>query len=193
MGSTMKKNARIILGVVLAAVGCGSGGNTADGGGTGHGASGGNATGGGGKGGGGGSAACTPIIPGDGVMTWDDNGLPECGTITVTGRMTSSTQDFIEIIAATTTGIGVGLTVVSYTGALGGTYTCKNDAGVGALYVDFTYRGTVQSCTIKIDDPGTPGGAHATGSFSGTFNATDGGSIEVTNGIFDTPVMIVGG
>ncbi|HVZ74012.1 MAG TPA: hypothetical protein VHJ20_16650 [Polyangia bacterium] len=186
----MKKLARIILGVALAAAGCGSSGANADGGSGGHGGGGGN---GGGSGGNGGSAACAPIIPGDGVMTWNDDGVAECGTITIAGRMTSSSQDFIEIIGATTTGIGVGITVVRYGGTLGGTYNCKNDAGIGSLYVDFEYRGKFQDCTITIDNPGAPGGAHATGSFSGTFAGADGGTIEVTNGTFDTPVMLVGG
>ena len=55
-------------------------GATADGGG--RGGSGGAAVGGGGQGGAGGGAACQAIIPGDGTMTWDDNGNAECGTIT---------------------------------------------------------------------------------------------------------------
>ncbi len=78
-------------------------------------------------------------------------------------------------------------------GPLGGTYHCKNDAGISALYIDFTYRGTVEDCTITIDNPGGPGGAHATGSFSATAIGSDGGSIEVTNGVFDTPITLSGG
>ena len=108
--------------------------------------------------------------------------------------MTSASQDFIEIIGASpTNGYGVGIVVVSYTGAPRRTYHCKNDAGISALYVAFTYRGTVDDCTITIDNAGTPGGAHATGSFSATASGLEGGTIDVTNGMFDTPVMIVGG
>jgi hypothetical protein len=199
----MTRKAQIVWGLVLlAAAGCGSSGAGADGGGHagggaggggGH-AAGGGTGGGGGKGGAGGSL-CQPIIPGDGTMTWDDNGNAECGTITEASRVTSTSQDFIEIIGASpTNGYSVGLTVVSYSeGPLGGPYHCKNDAGISALYVAFTYRGTVEDCTITFDNAGTPGGAHATGSFSATVIGPDGGSIEVTNGVFDTPLMLVGG
>jgi hypothetical protein len=194
----MNGKVQIVLGLMLlAAAGCGSSGAGADGGG--HAGGGGavaagGSSGSGGKGGAGG-ATCQPFIPGDGTMTWDDNGNAECGTITEASRVISTSQDFIEIIGASpTNGYGVGLTVVSYTeGPLGGTYHCKNDAGITALYIDFTYRGTVEDCTITIDNPGGPGGAHATGSFSATAIGSDGGSIEVTNGVFDTPITLSGG
>ncbi|HEX3901826.1 MAG TPA: hypothetical protein VH853_03185 [Polyangia bacterium] len=176
--------------VVVAAVGCGSSGATADGGG--RGGSGGGT---GGQGGAGGAGICQSLIPGDGTMTWDDNGTPQCGTVSIAERTTSTSEDSIEIIGASPTdAYGVGIVVVSFTSALlGGTYHCKNDAGISALYVSFTYRGTVDDCTITIDNAGTSGGAHATGSFSATVSGVDGGTIEVTNGMFDTPVMIVGG
>jgi hypothetical protein len=87
------------------------------------------------------------------------------------------------------------MTVVSYTSTPlgGGTFHCKNDAGVAALFVDFIDRSTVDDCTITIDNAGTPGGVHATGSFSSTGTGSDGGAIDVTNGVFDTPVMVLGG
>jgi hypothetical protein len=184
----MKSWAKIALALVLAvaAVGCGSSTAKTDEGGGGSG--GGSA----GRGGAGGASACQPIIPGDGTATWDDDGVAECATLTEAGRMTSSSQDFIEVIGSTTTGVGIAFTVVSYTGLLGGTYHCKNDAGISALYINFLYRGTLEDCTITFDNPGQPGGVHASGSFSGTFSG-DGGTIDVTNGMFDTPVMNVGG
>lgn len=191
----MKTNERIALGLLLlAAIGCGSSGASPDGGG--QGGSGGVAGGGGGKGGTGGSAVCQPLIAGDGTMTWDDNGAAQCGTITEASHVTSSSQDFIEIIGVSaTTDYSVAFTVVSYTSALlGGTYHCKNDAGIAALYINFLYnRGTLEDCTVTIDNAGTPGGAHATGSFSATAVGPDGGAIDLTNGVFDTPVMVVGG
>jgi hypothetical protein len=191
----MNGKTQIVLGLMLlGAAGCGSSGAGADGGGhAGSGPGGSSGGGSGGKGGAGGSV-CQPFVAGDGTMTWDDNGNAECGTITEATRMINATQDFIEIVGATTTGYGVAITVVSYSeGPLGGSYHCKNDAGISALYVDFVYHGTVQDCTITIDNPGGPGGAHATGSFSATAIGSDGGSIEVTNGVFDTPITLSGG
>jgi hypothetical protein len=193
-GTTMKVKERIALGLILlAAVGCGSSAASPDGGG--HGGSGGVTGGGGGKGGNGGSGPCQPIIPGDGTATWDHNGSPQCGTITIAQHVTSASQDFFEFVGASeNNGYGIGITVVSYTSTpLGGTYHCKNDAGIGALYVNFVYSTTVSDCTITIDNPGAPGGAHATGSFSLTGTGSDGGTIDVTNGVFDTPVMVLGG
>jgi hypothetical protein len=134
--------------------------------------------------------AATPGYPG--VATFYDNTVFDCATITAASRTTSSTQDALEISGGTDTGIGFSLTVVTYAPPLqtGRQYTCMNDAG-SALYVGFTYPGTLVDCTITIDNPGGPGGVHATGTFSAAFNA-NGGTDHIASGVFDTVVTIKG-
>jgi len=132
--------------------------------------------------------ACSAASPAGATMSWMDNGAAECAYLIVASRMTDSTQDFLEIIGSTTSGLGVGITVVSYGSPLGGTYHCKSDAGVLSVYVDFTYSGMLVDCTITITNPGEPGGANAVGTFSATLNPTGGGATSITNGIFNTPV-----
>ena len=101
----------------------------------------------------------------------------------------------MEVIGSTAAGVEFALTVVVYGGTLGGTYTCNNDGGFSGPSVSIVYSGasTADDCTINIDAAGAPGGAHATGSFSATLNAVDGGLIAVTDGHFDTPVTSRGG
>lgn len=141
------------------------------------------------------STACRALSPAGAVLSWQDNGTPECASAVVATRKTDSTQDFLEIVGGTSTGTGVGLSVVGYGSALGGTYTCKGDGGLvggaGSVYVDFVYTGKnaqLVDCTITIATPGTPGGANAVGTFSATLTATAGGTITIANGTYDTPV-----
>ncbi len=181
----------LIIGLVgIAAVGCGS----SSPGSSGSGGNGGRASTGAGGSGGAGAGACQPFIAGDGTASWQAGGTAECATITLATRTTSSAADFLELIGATfatQTSIGIGLTVSSVTGPLGGTYSCKSDAGTA--YVQMIYStGTVQDCTITIVSPGAPGGAHATGTFSATVSI-GGAAVQVTQGTFDTPVMATGG
>ena len=177
-----------LLGGLLLVAGCGSGG--------GNGATGG-AGGASGKGGAGGSGAgtCQPFIPGDGTATWLANGVIECATITVAQHDVATLADTFEFVGSTTAGVGIGLTVSVYSGALGGTYTCKTDGGVGvAPYANIVYGGasSIDDCTITIDSAGTPGGFPARGTFSATGTTTS-GPLSVTNGQFDTPVTTTGG
>jgi len=179
----------IALGLILAAAaGCGSSGSSPDGGGAGH----------GGTLGDGGAGSCTAVQPAGAKMSWVDDGTFQCALVIVTGRMTSSSQDFLEIIGSTSSGVGAGITVAASPGPLSGSYHCKNDGGAASgLFVDFVYTapqaGQIQDCTITIDNPGTPGTANARGSFSGTFTTTGGATKQITQGTFDTPVMLNGG
>jgi hypothetical protein len=166
----------------------GTGGNSGGVGG-GHGGSGGMALGGGGRGGSGGAGVCQPVAAGGGVMTWDDNGVAECGSVVVGEATGTSMQSFISISGTTAAGLRIEITVLDTSG-LSGSYSCKNDASVNDLYVNLTYSGgNLQDCAITIDTPGAPGGAPATGSFSATLTGADGGAIDLTNGTFDTPVF----
>jgi hypothetical protein len=190
----MKTETALALGLIIAAAGCGSSGVTASDGGRGGTAGGGGAGGSGADGSG--AGACVAFSPAGAKMSWLDNGTPQCAYLILATRMTSSSQDFLEIIASTNEGNGAGITVASYSGPLGGTYHCTDaivDGGLGPAYVNFTYPGTLVDCTITIENPGAVGGANATGSFSATLTAAAGGTTSVTSGSFDTPVMATGG
>jgi hypothetical protein len=184
----------LMIGLLGMTVGCGSSSPGVGTGSTGTGGTQTTGTGGTGGSGGGASGGCQPFIAGDGTASWQAAGVAECATVTLATRMTSSSLDFLEIIGATfatQTSVGIGLTVSSTSGPLGGTYSCKSDAG--GAYVQLTYTtGTVQDCTITVTTPGTAGGAHATGTFSGTV-VVGGAAVPLTDGKFDTPVMTTGG
>ena len=136
------------------------------------------------------------LSPAGAKLSWQDNGTPECAVAITAGRMTNPSQDFLEIVGGSGSGLGVALTVVAYASALGGTYNCKTDAGYASLYVDFVYTGvaglTLVDCTITITNAGTPGSANAAGTFSAVLTATGGGTTTITNGSFDTPVTASG-
>ncbi len=171
----------LFMATLAAAAGCGGGDTAANGAGPGT-------TDGGQTGGNRDASQCTALSPPGAILAWNDNGTPECATAITATRMTSTGQDFLEIVGGTSTGIPIGLTVVSYTSGLDGVYDCKSDAGLGSQYVDFVYVGTMVNCTITIVSPGVPGSTHAVGTFSAEFNATGGGTTIVSNGTFDTPV-----
>ncbi|HEY4188310.1 MAG TPA: hypothetical protein VGP07_24765 [Polyangia bacterium] len=185
----MKRSAIVLMGALVLAAGCGSGSSGTPGGGRSSGLGGTSGGAGGKSGGAGGATACVAVMPAGSSMSWVDNGTAECAYIIESGRTTDATQDFLEIIGATTGGLGFGLTVVSYTTPLAGVYHCSGSAP-GSQYVAVTYSGTQVDCTITVDNPGTPGGANATGSFSATFAVTGGTSVTttVTSGLFDTAV-----
>jgi hypothetical protein len=138
------------------------------------------------------TGACAAVSPAGASVSWAENGAAQCAYVVVATRMTNASQDFLEIVGSTMAGVGMGLTVVTYASNLGGTYSCKSDAGIGSVYVDFVYpSGTVVDCTITITNPGTPGSANAVGTFSATVTATSGGTITISNGSFNTPVTSV--
>jgi hypothetical protein len=135
------------------------------------------------------SGACTAVSPAGASVSWAENGVAQCAYVLVASRISNASQDFLEIVGSTMAGVGFGLTVVTYASPLGGTYSCKSDAGVSSVYVDFVYpSGTVVDCTITIVTPGTAGSVNAVGSFSATVTATGGGAITISNGAFNTPV-----
>ncbi len=143
------------------------------------------------------TGACSAISPAGAVFSWQDNGTPECAVVVEATRMTSSTQDFLEIVTGTGTGVGVGITVVAYGSALEGTYNCKSDAGISSQYVDFVYTGRsglmLQDCTITIVSAGAPGGVNAVGTFSAVLTSATGGTTTISNGVFNTPIPVTGG
>jgi hypothetical protein len=138
------------------------------------------------------AAACAALSPAGAVLSWQSNGTPECAVAITATVLASSSMNLLEVVGGSGSGLGVALTVTSYTGPLAGTYHCKTDAGVLDQYVDFVYTGTVSTgavvdCAITIISPGVPGTANATGTFSATLSGS-GGTTLISNGVFNTPV-----
>ncbi len=136
------------------------------------------------------AAGCQPSASDDGVITWNENGEAQCGFVVAGNGTINSAQTFLSVSGTTAAGKTISITMLDASG-LGGVYSCKTDASINDLYVNLTYSGGgLQDCTITIDSSGTPEGAPATGSFSATLTAADGGAIDLTNGSFNTPVFL---
>jgi len=130
---------------------------------------------------------------GGGTMTWLLNGESECTTYAMTTRTTDSSMDFIEIVGSTSTAVGIGVTVASYTGPLSGTYTCSESIVDGGATVIFVYGSVnVTECTITITQAGSAN-VNAQGTFSASGAFIDGGTANITDGTFDVAVTVTDG
>src|SRR5579862_1148582 len=129
-----------MAGLLFALAGCGSGGGA-----TGTGGSGGtNGTGGAGGahpggGGQGGSAGTTCAMftglagTSTGTVGWKDNGTQECAELAIVVRTPATLADTIEIDASS--GLAaLDIALSSYSGPLGGTYSCQPGNGTTAPY-----------------------------------------------------------
>ena len=182
--------------LVVAMGGCGSSGLPSDGGG--HGGAGGT---GGGAGGGGGTTdmdagACGPApgiggVSTAGTVSWLDDGIPQCAALIETTRTTSTTSDFIGVIAVGVDSAYSVDIIVSTAGApLGGSYSCSGGIAVPPYtmlgIIDPDENGSADTCTITITSAGSTT-THAQGTFSGTISG-DGATRTITNGVFDVVV-----
>src|SRR5579862_7453591 len=124
--------------LLLTLGGCSSSGGGADGGAksTGSAGSGGN-VGGAGRGAGGGGHGGSGGVAVNPELYWKADGVLESAQFVEAIRMTSATNDTVEIIGAVATpGGGISMSV-STNGTLGGTYTCPFDGG---SVVELTYH-----------------------------------------------------
>lgn len=127
---------------------------------------------------------------GAGRMTWKDDGTLNTAAVYLAYHDLAATTDTLQMIGATTTGASMTLDVVTVGKPLvAGPYTCAQN-GIDPLVI-LTYTAVANmttSCTINVVQPGTPGGAHATGTFSALLQLNAGGAKTITEGTFDTPV-----
>lgn len=141
--------------------------------------------------------------PGSGFVSWKENGMPQCAYTALAARHISTTGDMLEIHASTLGTTSVGIDVSSDTDLKGGTYACHTVDAAAVPRVTFDYVGShgggsalTSGCSVTIgftaDDAGVP---HAQGTFSGTVasDAIDGGSYEITDGMFDLTMATTGG
>ncbi len=173
--------------LTLIAIGCGSSGGSQSGGS-------GDSDGGGGGGAGGGSGSCVAGgIPGT-SMSWDDDGVSECAVSASVTETSGSTVDLVEVVGATPT-VGLAFGVSTQGIPISGAYVC----GASTAYqLSFTYvqgttsYGFAQSCAITIDpSPTGDGGTRVSGTFSGVFSSTGGGTKTISNGVFAAPATVV--
>ncbi len=166
--------------IALCVAGCGSGGGSTDGPGTGGaGASG------GGTGGGGGAGACVAQFPPGASMSWLDDGAFTCADEV---EATYFSSGFLEVDGTLYNAPDIGFQVLAQGTTLGGSYACSTDTNPPQPYAVFFANGTIQSCTVTIDNPGALGGANVTGTFSAVFTPAGGGSDALTEGQFDAPL-----
>ena len=189
----------VSVGLLLALGGCGSSGGSSDGGSGGSGGTSGAA-----GHGGGGASACPALVGAAGTslgtLSWRDNGTLECAALVLAQRNPATLADTIEIDAPSTTDHAIDIALSSYTGPLGGTYSCQTGNGTSAPNVMLEVTGletggfaAMSDCTVTIsfttDSAGTE---HAQGTFSGTLTG-DGGTDVITDGTFDITVTLQGG
>jgi hypothetical protein len=182
--ATTKASAILAGGLLLALAGCGSSGSPSDRS-------------------DGGPSGCVPVPAtsggSSGTFSWKDNGAPQCATFILTGRQTGTLTDAFQIDTATAS-TGIDMLLSSYNGPLGGTYSCQTGNGTTqpSVLMEITgvaRRGIAEAspCTITIGFTTDGAGAqHAQGTFSGTATG-DGGTDEITAGMFDVTVAQQGG
>lgn len=124
-----------------------------------------------------------------GTMSWEYDGATECAFLLEATHAIDSTMDFIEIVGSTSANAAIDISVASYVGPLGGTYSCTTDGGFEVIFV---YLGTTMTdCTVTIARAGSSG-VNAQGTFSAS-DASEGGTFTITDGVFDVPVTVTDG
>lgn len=142
--------------------------------------------------------------PSGGSMSWNENGMPDCALTGYAARNMGTAADAIQIFAATGGDArSVNIVLSSYAGPLGGTYTCQPGNGTTDPKVTFDYVGShgggsaaMSGCSVTVSfSEDSAGTQQAKGTFSGTVasDAIDGGTYDITDGVFDLTVTPTGG
>ncbi len=188
--ATTRAKAIVTVGLLLGLGGCGSSGGASDGG----------------SGGTSGATSCAPATGTSasggttvGTFSWRDNGTLQCATFILDERQPGTLADGF-IIDTATASTGIDLTMSSYNGPLGGTYSCQTGNGTTQPNILMEITGLARrgiaaatSCTITIGfTTDSAGVQHAQGTFSGTVTG-DGGTDVITEGMFDVTVDQQGG
>lgn len=138
-----------------------------------------------------GSTSC-PAVNGI-TVSWQDNGLGHCGTgiISESPGSNPSSRDALLVSGTDASGNGFGLGLSSL---VLGSYSCSGDGGASVYFLYSHQPGSApevtQSCSITITSIGGSGGNPA-GTFSASLAPTEGGTEEISNGMFDGPATVV--
>ncbi len=128
-------------------------------------------------------------------MSWQDNGVGHCGTGSIDESSGSNGLANISsflVSGADSSGNHFDLGIYSL---VAGDYSCNGDGGVNVSFdywrqTDHDLPEPTQSCSITITSIGGPGAGNASGTFSAVFASTEGGTEEISNGMFDAPPTI---
>jgi hypothetical protein len=111
--------------------------------------------------------------------------------------------DTIQLYGETKDSKSVTIGLSSYAGPLGGTYSCQPGNGTTDPKVTLDYVGShgggsaaMSECSVTVRfNEDSAGIQHAAGTFSGTVasDAIDGGTYDITSGVFDLPMTPTGG
>jgi hypothetical protein len=141
--------------------------------------------------------------PSGGSMSWQENGMPDCALTGYAARDMGTAADVIQIYAETKDAKSVNIVLSSDSGPLGGTYTCQPGNATTAPKVTFDYVGShgggsaaMSECSVTVSfSEDSAGTQQAKGTFSGTVasDAIDGGTYDITDGVFVLTVTPTGG
>lgn len=126
-----------------------------------------------------------------GGMTWKYDGTMHTANIVLGSRRKDTIIDFLEVVGAEgTTGDGVAIAISDVTpnnpNTIGGTYTCPGTTNQILIFTyNLTGSASPMSCTIVLTQAGVAGSQNAVG----TFEAVLSNGHNITEGMFDTPVM----
>jgi hypothetical protein len=127
------------------------------------------------------------------TVSWQDNGVSRCGTGTISESPGSnpSSRDALVVSGTDASGNGFGFGLSSL---VLGSQSCSGDGGASVYFLYSHQPGSApevtQSCSITITSIGGSGG-NASGTFSASLAPTEGGTEEISSGMFDGPVTIV--
>jgi hypothetical protein len=148
----------------------------------------GGARGGGGGGGGGGT-------PGNGTISWQDDGVAHETAFATASLVTSSGIQLLQVAGGEAGGIGIAFGVSGKPTIELGAFPCGPAAGGGYPITSFSYTADgvdplFDSCTVSISALGAADGESAAGAFSAVLTKTAGGTKAITAGVFNVPLNV---
>jgi hypothetical protein len=144
-----------------------------------------------------GATGCPASFSPGASMGWQDDGKMECAQIVSATYEAGTASTIFSIVGSNSAGLGVSFGVASTAGgvAIGGSYSCGVSGNVDGTF-NYQQGSTptfAATCSLTINSADGAGGTPATGTFSATLNLSGGGTKSISNGVFTTPVTVVGG
>jgi hypothetical protein len=127
-------------------------------------------------------------------VAWNDDGVATTATLRTATRNISGSRDSLLVLGIASSGRAVSFSVSATAPLTPQTFVCNQtsaDQSVSFSYTDSDggLQLATQSCTVTITHVGTPGGAHASGTFAAAFSLSGGGGTKtITNGSFDLAI-----
>jgi hypothetical protein len=144
---------------------------------------------------GGGSGGSSGGPPGNGTISWQDDGVAHQTAFATASLVTASGLQLLQIAGGEGSGIGIAFGVSAMPTIQLGTFQCGPAAGGGYPITSFSYTADgvaplYQSCTVSITALGAADGERATGTFSAVLSKMAGGTKAITAGVFNAPLNV---